>query len=134
MSSILPGTRKARSRPSRIAVVLLVIAAIASVWQGGLLPHVIYRVPLALITALGLWRSRHWAYPLLFINAAVWVFVFLGIAMFLLVAPPWELWPAWLYWLVPTGLVVSACVLMMSAAGRAERARWTHGARHLRKQ
>jgi uncharacterized membrane protein (DUF2068 family) len=108
-------------------VVLLLIAVIASVLLGGLLPHVIYRVPLALVTAFGLWKRRRWAYRLAFINAAVWVLVFLSISMFLLVAPPWELWSAWLYWLVPTGLVVAVCVLMMSTAGRTERAGWPHG-------
>lgn len=131
MSSITPRLGNARPRPSRIAVVLLLIAVIASVWQVGLSPHVIYRVPLALITAWGLWRCRRWAYLLVFINAAVWVLIFLSIVMFLLVDPPREIWYAWLYWLVPTGLVVSACLVMMSAAGRAERARWPHGAKNV---
>jgi len=123
MSSLPPASALARTRPSRVAVLLLIIAVIGTVWVGPV-PHVLYRVPLALVTAWGLWRCRRWAYLLVFINAAVWLLVFLSIVLFLLVAPPWVLWLQWLYWLVPTGLVVAVCVLMMSAAGRAERARW----------
>jgi cytochrome c-type biogenesis protein CcmH/NrfF len=46
------------------------------------------------------------------------------IVPFLLVAPPWELWFQWLYWFIPTALVVTSCVLMTTAAGKAERAKW----------
>lgn len=123
MSSLPPTSALERPRPSRIAVLLLIIAVLATAWIGPI-PHVTYRVPLALITAWGLWRRWRWAYLLTFINAAVWILIFLSIAVFLLVAPPWVLWAQWLYWLVPTGLVVAVCVLMASKAGQAEREKW----------
>lgn len=123
MSSLPQAPDPERTRPSRVGLLLLVIAVIATAWVGPV-PHVIYRVPLALVTAWGLWRCRRWAYLLAFINAAVWLLAFLGSVRFLLVAPPWALWLQWLYWLVPTGFVVAVCVLMMSAAGRAERETW----------
>lgn len=130
MSPLPPVPALARTRPSRVAVLLLTIPVIAMVWGGdpnplyALPPHVLYRVPLALVAAWGLWRCRRWAYLLVFINAAVWLLTFLFVVPLLLEYPPWELWVQWLNWLVPTVLVVAACVLMMSAAGRAERARW----------
>jgi hypothetical protein len=104
-------------------VALIVIAVVISLFAGPL-PHVIYRVPLALITVWGLWRARRWVYFVAWINAAVWLFIFIPIVPLLLVAAPWVLWLPWLYWIVPTTLVLAACVLMSTAAGRAERAKW----------
>ena len=113
----------ARVRRSRISVLLLIIAVLISL-TAGLVPHVIYRVPLALLTVWGLWHRRAWAYPLALLNAVVWLVRFIVILPFLLVAPPWVLWPAWLYWIVPTALVLAVCILMATASGLAERAKW----------
>jgi len=113
----------ARARPSRVAAILLIVASVVTLLPG-LLPHVIYRVPLALFTAWGLWQRQRWAYVLTIITAVVWLLLFVGVLPFLLVDLPWVIWPAWLYWLGPTALVVTAWVRMRSAAGRAERASW----------
>jgi hypothetical protein len=111
-----------RVRRSRISVLLLMIAVLISL-TAGLIPHVIYRVPVALLTVWGLWYRRRWAYLLALVSAAVWLVRFVDVLPSLLVAPPWVLWPAWLYWIVPTALVLAACILMSTASGRAELAR-----------
>jgi len=114
-----------RARPSRVAAILIIAACVVTLLPG-LLPHVIYRVPLALFTAWGLWQRQRWAYVLTIITAVVWLLLFVGVLPFLLVDLPWVIWPAWLYWLGPTALVVTAWLRMRSAAGRAERVTWSH--------
>lgn len=112
-----------RARRSRVSAVLLIIAVVITL-PAILTPHAIFRVPLAIVTIFGLWGARKWSYPLLWISGAIWLLVFIMIVPFLLVAPPWELWFQWLYWFIPTALVVTSCVLMTTAAGKAERAKW----------
>jgi hypothetical protein len=91
------------------------------------MPHVVYRVPLALVAAAGLWMRRRWAFPVALIAAMVWMLVTLPILLFVLgdAGPPWELGLArvWLYWGVPAALVLWAVVLLMSRGGREERRR-----------
>lgn len=117
------GSGAKRVRVSRVSVALLLAAVLISLIAGPT-PHVVYRVPLALLTAWGLWHQWRWVYPVALFNGAVWLLMFLVVTPFLLVAPPWVLWLPWLYWLLPTGLVVAVCVLMTTAAARAERAKW----------
>jgi len=110
-------------RPSRVAAVLLLIAAVAIILFGGG-PHVLYRAPLALIAAWGFWQSKTWAFTLSVINAAIWLMVFFMIMPFLLVASPKELWLTWLYWLVTTGFALIPCIIMLTSTGRTEREAW----------
>jgi hypothetical protein len=114
---------KKKPRRSRISALLLIIAVLITL-PPLLAPHVIFRVPLAVVTIIGLWNVQRWAYPLLWVTGVVWLLMFFVIAPFLLIAPPWVLWMPWIYWLIPTILVLTACVLMTTAKGRAERAGW----------
>jgi hypothetical protein len=106
----------------RKAAVLFAVAAVSIVWVGPL-PHVLYRFPLALIATWGLWKQRRWGFPVAMVAAVVWILMVISVVPFLLVAPPWELWFPWLYWLVPTSLVICAIVLLNSRTGREERRR-----------
>ena len=121
-----PKDGKNRPRRSRVSAVLLIIAVLITL-VAFLTPHVIFRVPLAVVTIFGLWRARKWSYPMLWISGAIWLLFFVTIVPFLFVAPPWELWFMWLYWLIPTTLVITACILMTTAEGKAERAKWVRG-------
>jgi len=114
---------KKKPRRSRISALLLIIAVLITL-PPILAPHVIFRVPLAVVTIIGLWNAQRWSYPLLWVTGVVWLLMFFIIAPFLLIAPPWVLWMPWIYWLIPTILVLTACVLMTKAKGRAERAGW----------
>lgn len=115
-----------RPRRSRVSAVLLIIAVLITI-PLLLTPHVIFRVPIAIVTIIGLWRAQRWAFSLLWVTGAIWMLIFIAIMPFLFVAPPWELWRPWLFWLVPTALVVTACILMTTAEGKAERATWVQG-------
>jgi hypothetical protein len=106
----------------RKAAILFAVAAVSIAWVG-LLPHVLYRFPLALIATWGLWKQRRWGFPVAMLAAVVWISIVIFVVPFLLVAPPWELWFQWLYWLVPTSLVIWAIVLLNSRTGREERRR-----------
>ena len=110
-------------RPSRVAALFLVFPAIALLLLGGG-PHILYRAPLALLAAWGLWQSKTWAFTLSVVNAGVWLLVFFMVMPFLLIASPGELWLTWLYWLVSTGLVLISCIIMVMPSGRSERAAW----------
>jgi hypothetical protein len=89
------------------------------------MPHVIDRVPLALVAALGLWMRRPWAFPVALIAALIWMWLTAGVLVFVLgdAGPPWEpgLIGVWLYWGVPAALLIWAVVLLISRAGREER-------------
>lgn len=123
LSTASLNNEKKKPRRSRISALLLIIAVLITL-PPLLAPHVIFRVPLAIVTIIGLWYSQRWAYPLLWLTGVVWLLMLFVIAPFLLIAPPWVLWMPWIYWLIPTILVVTACVLMTTAKGRAERAGW----------
>ena len=110
-------------RPSRVAAVLLGIAVLSIVWSF-FIPHVLWRVPFAIIAAWGLWRRRRWAYILTLITGVIWTGTFMLLLPFLIVANPLVIWVSWLLWLVPTGLVLAACVVTSKKAGRDERAEW----------
>ncbi len=103
------------------AAAALFLVAIAETVSIGSVPHVIYRVPLASVAAWGLWKRKRWAFPVALMAAVVWMFVTLVVLPFLLIAPPWQLWRAWLYWGIPAALVIWAVVLLISRAGREER-------------
>jgi hypothetical protein len=60
----------------------------------------------------------------MWVTCAIWLAMFAVTAPFLLVASPLEILMPWIYWFIPTTLVVVACVLMTTAQGRAERATW----------
>lgn len=120
-----PQIETKKPRRSRISAVLLIIAVLITL-PTFMTPHAILRLPLAIVTIVDLWKTRKWAFTLLWVTGAIWLLVFFTLAMFLLIAPPWELWLQWLYWLIPTSLVVTACVLMTTAAGKAELAKWSN--------
>lgn len=113
---------KKSPRRSRIAAILLIIAVLITLTAFAA-PHVVLRVPIVLVTIIGLWREKRWSYPLLWVSVVVWLLMLIAISPFLLIA---VLWIPWLYWGVPTILVIVACLIMTFSAGRAERATWKH--------
>lgn len=72
----------------RAAAVLFLIAALGTVLIGTFPPppHVVYRVPLALIAAWGLWNRSRWAFPVALIAAIVWLGLFFMILPFAFMA------------------------------------------------